>query len=344
MPMMNYEPTLFRLPEGGVWPGTEEEFPYVFSDPVAVAVDVALATNRPLLVAGPPGSGKSTLAVAMADILSSRYEHWTLTSRTRLEDLTGEVDQLERLQDANRPADPLLLEDKDYLKAGLFWRAFDPGSVPGDWGQGRSPDLDSDEQATEARPEAAGPPPLAVEAVILLDEIDKAEPDLPNDILELLDRRRFRVPQGPEISARGDARFLVVITTNGERELPPAFLRRCASLVLEPPDKKRLRVIADRHLRRDAELGQTQRTIDQKKLEQVTAHYLKARGLAGRSGRRPPGTSEYLDAIRAVRELKQPLDAKTWKLVMNAALTKAGGPAFDTPPPAAVPFDDDGLD
>ena len=82
-------------------------------------------------------------------------------------------------------------------------------------------------------PRHPGTGPTQGDAVVLLDEIDKAEPDLPNDLLEPLDRRRFQVPQGPEVKAADSLNYLVLITTNGERELPPAFLRRCVCLSIK---------------------------------------------------------------------------------------------------------------
>jgi MoxR-like ATPase len=148
--------------------------------------------------------------------------------------------------------------------------------------------------------------------VLLLDEIDKAEPDLPNDLLEPLDRRRFAVPNGPGIEADPNLKMLVIITTNGERELPLAFLRRCVSLVLEDPDDDRLQEIACKHYPRGD--GDLHLAVALKVLEQ--------RDRARQLDRRPPGTSEYLDALRACADLHITPQHRVWCQLAQATLVK----------------------
>lgn len=147
---------------------------------------------------------------------------------------------------------------------------------------------------------------------MLLDEIDKAEPDLPNDLLEPLDRRSFRVTNGPLVRAGEDLKILTLITTNGERELPPAFLRRCVSLVLQEPDEAKLCEIAACHYPR----------IKKKRVRGIAAKIVALRAQAIEQGRRPPGTSEFLDAVEACERLKIGVGHAIWTHVEQAVLVK----------------------
>jgi MoxR-like ATPase len=159
---------------------------------------------------------------------------------------------------------------------------------------------------------------------LLLDEIDKAEPDLPNDLLEPLDRLRFQVPNGPEVRAPEGLKTLVVITTNGERELPQAFLRRCVSLVLAEPDQARLIEIARHHF--------PDKDQDTALFATVARRVLALREVARERGLRPPSTSEYLDALRACDQLGVDPDHPLWSRVERATLEKEA--AGDTQPGA----------
>jgi MoxR-like ATPase len=306
---MDYDPTHFNLPADDTWPGSDDFPPYLFNEEIAVAVDVALATRRPLLIAGPPGSGKSMLAPAMAGLLPCRYLRHTFTSRSRLGELTSELDHLRRLHEAQARVHDRLPPEWAYREPGLFWWAFEPetarrrGARPADVKELGAAFKTPDE------PENVG---AGGDAVILLDEIDKAEPDLPNDLLEPLDRLRFQVSGGPEVRAPAKATFLVIITTNGERELPPAFLRRCVSLVLKHPTQARLVEIGQHHFP-DIEKG---------RLEQVAERFDELRQQAQGEGLRLPSTSEYLDAVEAAEDLKIGTDDPFWQQVESAALAK----------------------
>ncbi|HPE72371.1 MAG TPA: MoxR family ATPase [Candidatus Competibacter sp.] len=307
-----YRPKHFPLPEDEVWSGNAEFPPYVFNDEIAIATDVAFVTRRPLLVSGPPGSGKSLLAPTLAALKDWRYLHYTFTSRSRLEDLTGDIDHLRRLNDAQAARQGQRLPPHwTYLQPGILWWAFDATGAG---------NLGASEQDRETHRAYFHPPnpPRADSSqgnvVVLLDEIDKAEPDLPNDLLEPLDRRCFHVPQGPEVEARSDLKYLVIITTNGERELPPAFLRRCVSLTLQDPDEQRLVTIAAQHFPQGSDAlhrGVARRLIEQRD---------RARSLDLRA----PSTSEYLDAIRACADFgiaPDPED-RVWQQIAKATLAK----------------------
>ncbi len=313
---MDYRPKKFDLPKDGIHPKGKDldHPPYVFADKVAIAVDIALATGRPLLVSGPPGSGKSTLAPVMADLLGWRYLRDVFTSRTRLEELTGDLDQLRRLNDAQiRDEENPLPERWAYLEPGILWWAFDRTGAPL---RGRSAKEVSvlkqrlGENYVEPWDPSSGED--VVDAVLLLDEIDKADPDLPNDLLEPLDRKRFNVPQGPLVQAKPSLQVLVIITTNEERELPPAFLRRCINLRLADPNREQLLDIARHYY-----------PSGTKKLHAAIADKLiEQRAAARQQDLRPPSTSEYLDAIEACRKLKIKPESDAWALLAQATFVK----------------------
>lgn len=314
--MGRYIPKNFPLPADYRFPGEPERNvePYIFRENIVIALDVALATDRPLLVAGRPGCGKSRLADAVAAILKWNFLARTITSRTRLEELTVEVDHLRRLHDAQHGKDADTLKpDSAYHNPGIFWWAFHPQSARR---RGCTDDVVSryaiDVSFPGVRRIADGNPQ---HAVVLIDEIDKAEPDVPNDLLEPLDRRSFGLPDGSTLFAHKGQLLLTIITTNGERALPPAFLRRCVSLVVDEPDKDELVAIARVH-EPEAAAART---------EAIAEKILKFRSDATAAGRRAPGTSEFLDAIRACEKLGIQVDDtpnSTWSHVERAILEK----------------------
>ena len=294
---------------------------YVYADAIVLAVNVALATQRPLLVAGSPGTGKTTLAANVAHVLGWRFYPRVITSRTRARDLMWTFDALRRLADAQASAHAgagSLRPREAYIEPQVLWWAFDAAGAA--W-RGAAPGAEGVRPAMDP---CAGQ--SAVPAVVLLDEIDKAEPDVPNDLLEALDTERFVVDEldpPRSIEARRD-RVLMFVTTNGERELPAAFLRRCVVLKLERPSEDWLVSIAD------VRFG-----IEGNALHRSIARRMKAlRDEAARQNLREPSTAEYLDALAACQRLGIDEASPQWKLLEQSVLWKRDEAA---PPPTVAP-------
>lgn len=314
--MKTFSLTDFKFPENKIFPGNNDKNipPYIFNDNIKIALQVALVTRRPLLITGSPGCGKSTLARVIAEAHQASYLSYTFTSRSRLEDLTGEIDQLQRLHDAHAVAatQEKLLDDWCYYKPGLFWWGFDPNSA-----KRRGGKQDAVNKLGERFREPSKPKYLndaAEGVVILMDEIDKAEPDLPNDLLEPLDNLGFTLPGIEPIVANSDW-YLVIITSNGERELPPAFLRRCVTLDLPDPNIDDLVKIAEQHIKPAA----TQKDLYKKLAEKVITIATETK-----NARRPPSTSEYLDAVKAciAFDIIPEDHDMTWQQIAQATLLK----------------------
>jgi len=256
--------------------------PYVYHLPeIALAVNIALATHRPLLLSGRPGAGKSTLARHVASCLAWEYQEETITSRTQANDLLWKFDALMRLSDASTP-NVRVRDEGYYVDPGVLWWTFDP--VSAFKASRRNAQRKQPSELTEIRG-----------VVVLLDEIDKAEPDVPNDLLIPLGGGEFN-PRGHDHPVRAQKEHLVCITTNGERELPQAFLRRCVTLSLKRPTDSQLRDIAARH-----HLGLEP---DSPLLDKVLSAFNKLETEMIRSHRRPPSTAEFLDAIDACLALE----------------------------------------
>jgi MoxR-like ATPase len=254
---------------------------YVFDDErLVLAVNVALKTGRPLLLFGPPGSGKSSLAPNVARVLGWDIHAHVVTARTEPEDLLWRFDAMRRLNDAQANA---LSAMADYYEQGPLWRAFEKGSA----GQ---------------------------RCVVLIDEIDKADPDLPNSLLGPLGSLSFALPWDDtrQVTVADEHAPLVVITTNDERELPRPFLRRCIVFELDPPAKEHLLRVAERHLGTH---------YDERLARLIADHLLdipdqRADGPAG------PSTAEYLDALKASHQLQVRPGTREWEVLEAVTLRK----------------------
>jgi MoxR-like ATPase len=278
------------LPPYGTLPATV----HVFDGDTIEAVNAALAARRPLLVRGEPGTGKSQLARAASAALGRAFLPFTVDARTEARDLLFIVDTVARLADAqilgHLPAEEGLdvrvrLAEKRYTEPGPLWWVFDWGSAGRQIEDGRG--------TVPWTPEGWRP---ADGAVLLVDEIDKADPAVPNGLLEALGQNRFRVPGGETVAASEDAVApLVIVTTNEERALPDAFVRRCLVLQLAWPASREelIAALVDRGRAHFAKL-------DADVLEKAAGMVADDRAEVARRGVCPPGGAEYLDLLRAV--------------------------------------------
>lgn len=268
---------------------------YIYNDEIVLAVNVALATGRPLLVRGKSGWGKSSLARNIALVQGCRYYEKVISSRTQARDLLYEVDLLRRLQDAQLKT--LKPDFTPYVVPGVFWWAFDQESARSI----RSAESKSSKDADEA--------PATDDAVVLLDEIDKADPDLPNNLLVPLGSLQFSVEEiGKTVKARKAP--LVIITTNDERTLPAAFLRRCVELNLRIPSltelEDRLTRVGKAHFEGHGNLAAK------------LAQWISSRAQSNEV----PSPAEYLDALRACIELRIEPSSPDWETTSKIVLWK----------------------
>lgn len=287
---------------------------YVHDGRIRAAVRVALATGRPLLLRGEAGSGKSSLAPFIARLLRRRFYVFTVTARTQARDLLWSFDPVRRLSDAQvrAPGDtgPSRIDRiEHYIEPGVLWWAFEPASAV------------QRGAVTPAVPAIAaakdpGIGPTGRGTVLLVDEIDKADPDVPNNLLEPLGSLQFTVQEtGLRVSAAEPP--LVFVTTNDERELSVAFQRRCVVLHLEPHTREDLMAIADVHF------GQHDPPVTRMLSGSVADVLLELRREALTLGRRPPSTAEYLDAVRACLVLRvSPARGQEWADIRQLTLVK----------------------
>lgn len=184
---------------------------YVTSDALQQAVDAALVLERPLLVKGEPGTGKTELAFEVARRLGATLHTWHIKSTTRAQHGLYEYDAVSRLRDSQL-GESKVADIGNYIIPGVLWNAF-----------------------TETE-----------RAVVLIDEIDKADIEFPNDLLQELDKMSFHVHETRQ-TITASVRPLVIITSNNEKELPDAFLRRCFFHYIDFPDRTTLEKIVDAH-------------------------------------------------------------------------------------------------
>ena len=277
--------------------GSWKQTAYLLEEKSANALKMALATNRPLLVKGEPGLGKSYLALAAAQLLDRAFMSEVINSHTEGQDLLWKDDPIQRLNDAQsnqKKGDEL--HPKRYINPSILWWAFDWETAETQYEQLHhkvyKPDC-----IDEAKRENG--------VVLLIDEIDKADPSLPNSLLEVLGNGGFDVPQvdlhnGKEsVASVGQKQApLVIITTNDERELPPAFVRRCLVLHLKV-DEENIESWLMQRVRTHIKEADSSDDI----LLEAAAQLKKDRKEASDQGMIKAGLSEYIDLIKALVEL-----------------------------------------
>src|SRR5438094_1003641 len=223
---------------------------YVSTDDLTLAVNAAITLERPLLVKGEPGTGKTMLAVEVSRSLGVPLLEWHIKSTTKAQQGLYEYDAVSRLRDSQL-GDPRVREIRNYIVRGMLWQAF-----------------------TSETP-----------VVLLIDEIDKADIEFPNDLLRELDRMEFYVYETRRtIVARH--RPLVVITSNNEKELPDAFLRRCFFHYIQFPDRETMTQIVDVHFP----------GLKKSLLQEALEVFFNLRGVPGL--KKKPSTSELLDWLK----------------------------------------------
>ena len=223
---------------------------YVATDDLIVAVNAAVTLQRPLLVKGEPGTGKTELARQVATALGLPLIEWHIKSTTKAQQGLYEYDAISRLRDSQL-GDAKVNDVRNYIRHGKLWQAF-------------------------------GAP---ARVVLLIDEIDKADIEFPNDLLQELDRMEFHVYETGE-TVRAKHRPVVIITSNNEKELPDAFLRRCFFHYIRFPDADTLRAIVRVHFP----------DIKDALLTTALAQFFDLRETPGL--KKKPSTSEVLDWLR----------------------------------------------
>ncbi|MBS7668752.1 AAA family ATPase [Croceicoccus gelatinilyticus] len=233
---------------------------YVATDDLKVAVNAAVMLRRPLLVKGEPGTGKTVLAHEIAKATGAPLIEWNVKSTTKAQQGLYEYDAVARLRDGQL-GDERVHDISNYIRKGKLWEAFTSPELP----------------------------------VLLIDEIDKADIEFPNDLLQELDRMSFDVYEtGERIEAK--ERPIVVITSNNEKELPDAFLRRCFFHYIKFPDADTMREIIDVHF------PGIQKNLVTKAME-IFYELREVPGL-----KKKPSTSELLDWLKLLLVEDMPLD------------------------------------
>ena len=240
---------------------------YVATDDLRIAVNAAITLERPLLVKGEPGTGKTVLAHEVAKALGTELLEWHIKSTTKAQQGLYEYDAVSRLRDSQL-GDERVHDISNYIKRGKLWEAF----------------------VTENRP------------VLLIDEIDKADIEFPNDLLQELDRMEFYVYETGE-TIKAQQRPIVMITSNNEKELPDAFLRRCFFHYIKFPDKGTMSEIVEVHFP-----GLKGRLVS----EALNVFY-DLREVPGL--KKKPSTSELLDWIKLL--LNEDIDPATLRETDN---------------------------
>ncbi|UIP05809.1 MoxR family ATPase [Erythrobacter sp. SDW2] len=233
---------------------------YIATDDLKVAVDAAVTLRRPLLVKGEPGTGKTVLAHEIAKAINAPLIEWGIKSTTKAQQGLYEYDAVARLRDGQL-GDERVHDISNYIKKGKLWEAFTSPRLP----------------------------------VLLIDEIDKADIEFPNDLLQELDRMSFYVYETHETITAVE-RPIVVITSNNEKELPDAFLRRCFFHYIKFPDRETMQDIIDVHF------PGIQKMLVKKAMD-VFYEIREVPGL-----KKKPSTSELLDWLKLLLNEDMPLE------------------------------------
>ncbi|WP_114009383.1 AAA family ATPase [Cohaesibacter intestini] len=234
---------------------------YVATDDLRIAVNAAITLERPLLVKGEPGTGKTVLAREIATALDAPMIEWNIKSTTKAQQGLYEYDAVSRLRDSQL-GDERVKDIANYIRRGKVWEAF----------------------VSDKRP------------VLLIDEIDKADIEFPNDLLQELDRMEFHVYETGEL-VKAKQRPIILITSNNEKELPDAFLRRCFFHYIKFPDEETMREIVEVHYP----------GIKNRLLNQALTTFFSVREVPGL--KKKPSTSELLDWIKLL--LNEDIDLET---------------------------------
>ena len=233
---------------------------YVATDDLKVAVNAAITLQRPLLVKGEPGTGKTVLAIEVAKAVKAPLIEWHIKSTTKALQGLYEYDAVSRLRDSQL-GDARVGDIRNYIRKGKLWEAFTSPTLP----------------------------------VLLIDEIDKADIEFPNDLLQELDRMEFHVYETGE-TVKAAERPIVIITSNNEKELPDAFLRRCFFHYIKFPDRETMQAIIDVHF------PKIQKVLVSRALE----IFYDVRDVPGL--KKKPSTSELLDWLKLLLAEDMPLD------------------------------------
>ncbi len=237
--------------------GTQD---YVATDDLKVAVNAAMTLRRPLLVKGEPGTGKTVLAYEIAKAMGTPLIEWNVKSTTKAHQGLYEYDAVARLRDGQL-GDERVHDISNYIRKGKLWEAFTAPELP----------------------------------VLLIDEIDKADIEFPNDLLQELDRMEFHVYETKE-TIKAAERPIVIITSNNEKELPDAFLRRCFFHYIKFPDRETMQEIINVHFP-DIQGVLVKRAMD---------IFYDVRDVPGL--KKKPSTSELLDWLKLILNEDMPLE------------------------------------
>jgi MoxR-like ATPase len=248
---------------------------YVATDDLKIAVNAAVQLERPLLVKGEPGTGKTELARQVSSALGLRMIEWNIKSTTRAQQGLYEDDAVSRLRDSQL-GEEKVHDVSNYIRKGKLWDAFEAGE----------------------------------KVVLLIDEIDKADIEFPNDLLQELDKMEFHVYETGE-TVKAIVRPIVIITSNNEKELPDAFLRRCFFHYIQFPSMDTLKQIVEVH----------HPGIKPDLLTTALTQFYEIRDQQGL--KKKPSTSEVIDWLKLL--LAEDLDAKDLKADGTTALPKLHG-------------------